>query len=643
MKALNAIIVLLVVAVEGALSYPSLYTKDDVILSYQGNVVELRGFNYFGFNNGQTMTDGLWSSDPLTGDFATVAWRQKLLGFNAVRLPFSFNDLRLPPRDFRYSNCEMPSPQRVAASVTPPGSSPMGNPPQLKYAPKSANSVCNEYLPMTSTRDRFLWVVQFYARNGFYVLIDNHLLEDQTALEDPDLWVQEWVSLLKDLMALPKVKDRLMVDLLNEPDIYGVGWDKLKDLYISAMDAIEKEVGDVLYFVEGTNQLPLLVNWGDGFSVERIKELGLGDPRPFFDELLTKTYKDRVVLSPHVYPPSVTFQKQNATGEGLRYRMSTSFGSKTKKGYCISDKKCKKFPIALGEFGSKFEEEVDLLTMNGISNYFSNIGQGNDGKHNPIPNWFYWSWNANSGDTGGIVQGNWKDVEWEKISFLEGMGLIPWYSGKIGTPEPVPMPMVRNDTVSSTQETGKKNKPDVENHAVIQDEQAKPEKDDKAKPDSPEQPRDDKQKKQEKSLNLETSPENAAEKQRMDILKQSCLVSYFEVDVPLTFGRKRAINIKIQNTGSANIATPWNLNISAAGVSEIGTTWNWIPVLLNDNTIKGEVSRRWLGLEAKGKGKSVGFTTSASDIPFEATWARLNDIDCELQRMDVRYPLLNIF
>jgi hypothetical protein len=38
-----------------------------------------------------TLVDGLYAgSDTLTGDVATVAYRIQLLGFNAIRLPFSF-------------------------------------------------------------------------------------------------------------------------------------------------------------------------------------------------------------------------------------------------------------------------------------------------------------------------------------------------------------------------------------------------------------------------------------------------------------------------------------------------------------------------------------------------------------------------
>ena len=51
----------------------------------------LQGLNWFGFETSATMVAGLWAgSSSLTQDFKTVVWRIKLLGFNAVRLPFSF-------------------------------------------------------------------------------------------------------------------------------------------------------------------------------------------------------------------------------------------------------------------------------------------------------------------------------------------------------------------------------------------------------------------------------------------------------------------------------------------------------------------------------------------------------------------------
>jgi hypothetical protein len=49
-----------------------------------------------GFNNGKTMVDGLDAEVGGTwegGDFATIVQTLKLLGFNAIRLPFQFSDL----------------------------------------------------------------------------------------------------------------------------------------------------------------------------------------------------------------------------------------------------------------------------------------------------------------------------------------------------------------------------------------------------------------------------------------------------------------------------------------------------------------------------------------------------------------------
>lgn len=53
--------------------------------------IMLQGVNWFGFETSATMVAGLWAgSSSLTQDFKTVVWRMRLLGFNAVRLPFSF-------------------------------------------------------------------------------------------------------------------------------------------------------------------------------------------------------------------------------------------------------------------------------------------------------------------------------------------------------------------------------------------------------------------------------------------------------------------------------------------------------------------------------------------------------------------------
>lgn len=397
-----------------------------------GKKVKLIGFNYFGLNNGQTMVDGLWGGPGLAVDFASIVHRQKLLGFNAVRLPFSFKDLvELKPKSFVRA-CNIPTARDVAASVVRPGTPIPAVIPPLPYPPHRTQGQCNSYLPNTTTWDRFKWVVSFYAKNGFYVLIDNHLREDQTALEDANKWAGLWAKLVQELSVDPVVRRKLMVDILNEPDQFGIRWEAqngkpaLGDLYLKAMDAIEKVAPKTLYFIEGTGQGNMQANWGDGFNTDNIDiaNLGLSNPRPFFAALASRKYIRHVVLSPHVYGPAVTTNDRASKGQELYSRLSRSFGGLMRQGFCTGAK-CITFPVAIGELGSKFDDPRDVATMRDLRSYMLNQGDANDGRHFAIQNFFYWSWNANSGDTGGLVQDDWVSLNWNKLDFLAPLGLKP--------------------------------------------------------------------------------------------------------------------------------------------------------------------------------------------------------------------------
>lgn len=409
-------------------------TQGDRILNSSGKEIQLKGVSWFGFNNHATMVDGLKTSSTLASDFATVVYRLQLLGFNAIRLPFSFKDIYdLPPQNLT-KNCQIPSITAIQASVTNPSVSVQGKTiPPMVYAPNRVPGKCNDYFPNNSTLDRFLWTVSFFAKNGFYVLIDNHAREDQTFLENRELWVQLWTDLVTKISQDPLSKSMLMIDILNEPDQFNVRWEAanglpgLKDLYVSIMEAVYPINNEALFFIEGTGQGDIGANWGDGFATDPhlIAEYNLSNPRSFFDTLFTKPYLNQVVISPHVYPPSVTHANSDYSGSGLYTRLSESFGYLTQSGYCNDS--CKTFPVAIGEFGSRFIESDDLVSMQDIAKYLNNSQDALDGKHRSIPNWFYWSWNPNSSDTGGLVADNWQDVEWKKIDYLATIGLVPWY------------------------------------------------------------------------------------------------------------------------------------------------------------------------------------------------------------------------
>jgi hypothetical protein len=70
------------------------------------------------------MLDGLWAgyTNASIGDFPTVLKRIKLLGFNGLRLPFTFQDLdRAPNKNIYVSGCMVGGTGGQSCSLLPCG------------------------------------------------------------------------------------------------------------------------------------------------------------------------------------------------------------------------------------------------------------------------------------------------------------------------------------------------------------------------------------------------------------------------------------------------------------------------------------------------------------------------------------------
>ena len=67
---------------------------------------------------------------------------------------------------------------------------------------------------------------QVLARNGMYIIIDNHS-QDTTVSTNPTQWVSYWKQLMADIASDPASQNRVIADILNEPDHLGYGWDKV--------------------------------------------------------------------------------------------------------------------------------------------------------------------------------------------------------------------------------------------------------------------------------------------------------------------------------------------------------------------------------------------------------------------------------
>ena len=417
---------------------PPVTLKDGQFVGPDGKPQSLHGFSYFGFNTpGRGGFDGLpWGNDPIANDFMRTLHRQRLLGFNAVRIPFSFAELPKEPPSFEHDCADVSDVDIARSTISPDVKD--ADPtlaPKLAFDLKRSPGKCNT-LQTATVRARLMEAVEAYVKNGFYVLLDNHYREDQTAGTDPRGWAEGWKQIAEELLTKPEYQGRVFFDLLNEPGQYGQSWEKTdKDgihaLYIRAMDAVWQVSDRAIFFIEGTAQETLGANWGDGFCADggKIEKMGLGDPRPFFKELAGKPYRNSVALAPHCYGPAVTYAKDNFSGPALFSRLSDSFGSLNRDGVAGVSPPMR-LPVAVGEFGSHFKDQSDVTFMQDFAAYLTHQGAGKDDRHDPINAWFYWCWNADSGDTGGIVQDDWKQIEWVKIAYLETLGLTPWYRQK---------------------------------------------------------------------------------------------------------------------------------------------------------------------------------------------------------------------
>lgn len=409
---------------------------DTVLHGTDGQPLKLIGINWFGFETeGGSMVDGLWeTSTSLSGDFYTVLYRMKLLGFNAIRLPFSFKNLysQSQPTSFTTS-CSTDNWQTVVQTTIDPDVGYTGPTPEPLLT--SSPGICNSYLPNDNTLDRFLFVLRTMAQSSMYIIIDNHLNLDTTLTDNPTLWVQQWQQLAKSIAADPVINPWVLMDIANEPDSLNLRWEAANGLpsmtqyYLAAMDAIANVIPTQVFLIEGLGQVGSAICWGNGYITDQdvIRKTGISDPTPFFTQLLTKPYLTNVALAPHIYGPSISHNTEYS-GQSLFSTLSMSMGYLNKQGFC-ADGHCQPFPIIIGETGSALTDMRDFDFYTSFIQYMNNDGPGNDGLHNDISSTVWWSWNANSGDTKGIVQDDWTTINWLKVQLLQHLqSLTPVYA-----------------------------------------------------------------------------------------------------------------------------------------------------------------------------------------------------------------------
>nr|BBH87659.1 hypothetical protein KTC_24100 [Thermosporothrix sp. COM3] len=362
------------------------HTDGSRILDANNQPVRIAGINWFGFETANYTVHGLW-----TRNYRDMLDQIKSLGYNTIRLP--------------YSN------QLFDAGSTPTGIDFAKNPDL-------------QGLTGLQIMDK---IINYSGQIGLRIILDRHRPDSggqsalwYTSAYPESRWLSDWKMLASRYKGNTTV---IGADLHNEPHApacWGCG-DTSLDWRLAAEragNAILSVNPDWLIFVEGVD---CYVSgggtnggcywWGGNLTGAQDYPVRLSVP-------------GRLVYSAHDYPSSVYpqswFSDPNYPNN-LPALWDQRWGYLHKQGTA---------PVLLGEFGTKLQSTSDQQWLSKLTQY---LGNGTSGMH-----WTFWSWNPNSGDTGGILNDDWTTVNQAKQAYLNPI-LFPLDGGNGGgTPTPTP-------------------------------------------------------------------------------------------------------------------------------------------------------------------------------------------------------------
>lgn len=364
-----------------------LHTSGSQILDSSNAPFRIRAVNWFGMETPNCAPHGLWQIS-LDSGMAQIAG----FGFNTIRLPYSNQCLR-----------QTTAVQGVDAAKNPAlqGKTPL----QVMDA-----------------------VIAAAAAHGLRVILDRHRPDSgsqselwYTAGYSESDWIADWVLLAKRYVQQPAV---IGADLHNEPHggaCWGCG-DASRDWAAAATragNAVLAADPRLLIMVEGVEHQSdgTSVWWGGGLADAARHPITLAVPH-------------QLVYSAHDYPASIFaqswFQASNYPAN-LPGVWDAHFGYLQQQNIA---------PVLLGEFGTKLETVSDQQWLSAMVSYLNARNMS----------FAYWSFNPNSGDTGGLVKDDWVTPQAAKLTALEPL----LGTGSTVTPTPAPTTTGTRSTAPST-------------------------------------------------------------------------------------------------------------------------------------------------------------------------------------------------
>jgi endoglucanase len=341
------------------------HTSGRDILDSGNQPVRIAGVNWFGFETSNEVVHGLWSRD-----YKSMMDQMKSLGYNTIRLPYSDD-------------------------IFKPGA--------------AANSITfynmNQDLQGLSPLQIMDKIVDYAGSIGLRVILDRHRPDSsgQSALwYTSSVPESTWITNLKALATRYQGNTAVVgIDLHNEPHdpaCWGCG-DTSVDWRLAAERAGNAVLGvnpNLLIFVEGIQTFNGTSGWWGG------NLMGVGQYP------VQLNVANRVVYSAHDYATSVA-QQSWFTDPSFPANMPGVWDKYW--GYIFKQNLA---PVWVGEFGTTLQSTVDQQWLKALVSYMlPTSGNGGDSF-----SWTFWSWNPDSGDTGGILKDDWQTVDTVKDGYL---------------------------------------------------------------------------------------------------------------------------------------------------------------------------------------------------------------------------------
>ncbi|MCC6620204.1 MAG: glycoside hydrolase family 5 protein [Deltaproteobacteria bacterium] len=334
----------------------SWYVVDGFVF-YGDQRIILKGVNWFGLETTDNAPHGLWVGRDI-GDFLD---QMVALGFNAIRLPVS---------------------------------------PWSIYEGTPTSDWATEVTGATTGRELLDMVLAESGQRGIYIMLDHHTCDPPIYpragrpqdCSNPD--IEAWHEDLRTLAELALDHPHVFgIDLFNEP--YALAWGEWADLASAAGREVLEVNPRVLVLVQGAHSR----------SSGGEYDLVFGENLMFANTYPVDLPKSRLVFAPHAYGPELwplNYVVSSQFPAILPHVWDLHFGHLLQHGY----------GLVLGEFGgylddSRVPRSVEWQTR--FVQYLQDRG---------IESWFYWSWNPNSGDTGGLLEDDWETPVQRKLDLL---------------------------------------------------------------------------------------------------------------------------------------------------------------------------------------------------------------------------------